>query len=58
MDSTTALSTLKNAFVEGLGTAADSILDFIGGALPIALTVAGVVIAVKFGIKFFKSTAK
>lgn len=58
MDTTKAIDTVKSAFESGIGDAQGSIMEFMSVALPVALVVVGAVIAVKFGIKFFKSTTK
>lgn len=46
------------AVVNGLTSAASSMSSMIVSVVPIALGVVGTVIAVKFGIRFFKSIAK
>ena len=59
MEGTTkAIEVVKSAFESGITDAQGSIMDFMAVALPVALVVVGAVVAVKFGIKFFKSTAK
>ena len=61
MDTTAAvgaIETVKTAFESGINAAQGSIMDFMATALPVALVVVGAVVAVKFGIKFFRSTAK
>ena len=58
MDTTSAIETVKTAFASGITSAQGSILEFMATALPVALVVVGAVVAVKFGIKFFKNTAK
>ena len=50
-DITTALTT-------GFTAASSSIMDIIGVVLPIALGIVGTIIAVKFGVRFFKGIAK
>lgn len=46
------------AVVNGLTSAASSMSSMIITVVPIALGVVGTVIAVRFGIRFFKSIAK
>lgn len=48
----------STAVVNGLTSAASSMSSMITSVVPIALGVVGTVIAVKFGIRFFKSIAK
>ena len=48
----------STAVVNGLTSAASSMSSMIVSVVPIALGVVGTVIAVKFGIRFFKSIAK
>lgn len=48
----------STAVVNGLTSAASSMSSMITTVVPIALGVVGTVIAVKFGIRFFKSIAK
>lgn len=49
---------LKGAFSTALDTVKSDIMSYIGVALPVAIGVVGTVVAVKFGIKFFKGMAK
>lgn len=58
MDTTTAIDAVKSAFETGINSAQGSIMEFMATALPVALVVVGAVVAVKFGIKFFRNTAK
>lgn len=51
-------SALQTAFTTAIGTVQTDAMGFITAALPVALAIAGTFIAVKLGIKFFKSTAK
>lgn len=56
----------SGAMSDGMKTAIDTaftgvktdVLDVIGSALPIALAIVGVGIAITLGIKFFKKTSK
>jgi hypothetical protein len=48
----------STAVVNGLTSAASTMSSMISSVVPIALGVVGTVIAVKFGIRFFKSIAK
>lgn len=48
----------STAVVNGLTSAASSMSSMITSVVPIALGVVGTVIAVRFGIRFFKSIAK
>lgn len=48
----------STAVVNGLTSAGSSMSSMIVSVVPIALGVVGTVIAVKFGIRFFKSIAK
>lgn len=53
---------LNSEMTTAFGTAVDGVqgdvVGFIVIALPVALGIAGLFIAIKLGIKFFKSTAK
>ena len=48
----------STAVVNGLTSAASTMSSMISSVVPIALGVVGTVIAVKFGIRLFKSIAK
>lgn len=48
----------STAVVNGLTSAASTMSSMISSVVPIALGVVGTVIAVKFGIRFFKSIVK
>lgn len=48
----------STAVVNGLTSAASTMSSMISSVVPIALGVVGTAIAVKFGIRFFKSIAK
>lgn len=48
----------STAVVNGLTSTASTMSSMISSVVPIALGVVGTVIAVKFGIRFFKSIAK
>lgn len=54
-DSMTAMQT---AFGTALATIQTNAMSFITTALPVALGIMGVFIAVKLGIRFFKGAAK
>ena len=45
-------------FTTALSTVQTDVMSFIGIALPVALAIMGTFIAIKLGVKFFKSTAK
>lgn len=45
-------------FTTGLGTIKDDVLSYVAIALPIALVIAGTFIAIKLGMRFFRSLAK
>ena len=47
-------SNITDAFSTGLTAVQTDVMDIIGIALPIALGIVGVFLAVKFGMKFFK----
>ena len=47
-----------SAIVSALTTVAGNMTSAIGDIAPVALTVTGVVMAWKFGVRFFKSVAK
>lgn len=48
----------SSAVVNGLTSAGSSMSSMIVSVVPIALGVVGTVVAVKFGIRFFKSIVK
>lgn len=48
----------STAVVNGLTSAASTMSSMISSVVPIALGVVGTVVAVKFGIRFFKSIVK
>lgn len=48
----------STAVVNGLTSTASTMSSMISSVVPIALGVVGTVIAVKFGIRFFKSIVK
>lgn len=52
--STSAISTVSAALVQGLTDAATGMADVIADLLPVALGVMGAVLVVSFGIKLFK----
>lgn len=49
---------LVTAFTTAVGTIQTDVMSFVTAALPVALAIAGTFIAVKLGIRFFKSIAK
>lgn len=49
---------VTGALTEGLTTVANNMSTTITNLLPIVLGVVGAVLAVRFGIRFFRSTAK
>lgn len=51
-------SALQTAFTTALGTVQTDVMGYVTAALPVALAIMGTFIAVKLGIKFFKSAAK
>lgn len=53
-----ALATITTAFSTGLAEIKETAFGMIGAALPVALPIAGVGIAVILGLKFFKKVAK
>lgn len=54
----TGAADASTAVVNGLTSAASTMSSMISSVVPIALGVLGTVIAVKFGIRFFKSIVK
>lgn len=51
----TAISAI---FSGGISTIQADVMDYVGAALPVALVIVGTFMAIKLGIKFFKSVAK
>ena len=49
---------LTSAFTTGLTQVKTDVLSYVGVALPIALGIVGVFLAVRLGIRFFKSVSK
>lgn len=49
---------LVTAFETAIGTIQTDVLSFVAAAVPVALGIAGTFIAVKLGVRFFKSIAK
>lgn len=49
---------LKTAMTTAFTGVKSDVLDIIGAALPIALAIVGVGLAITLGIKFFKKTSK
>jgi len=52
------MADLQTAFGTAIGTIQTDVMSFVTVGLPVALGIAGTFIAVKLGIKFFKSVAK
>jgi len=46
------------AFTTALGTIQTDVLGYVQAALPVALVIVGTFMAIKLGIRFFKSVAK
>jgi hypothetical protein len=55
---TTDTSALQTAFSTAVTSVKSDVFTFMGLALPVALGIVGAIMAVKFGIKFFKSVTK
>lgn len=55
MENTNAIVT---AFQTGLDSISADVMEIVGVALPIALGIVGVFVAVRLGMRFFKSVAK
>lgn len=53
----TAVS-LVDTFTTAVNTVKTDVLEFIGIALPVGLAIAGTIIAIRLGWKFFKGVAK
>lgn len=51
-------NTITTAFTSGIASIKGDMISMITIAIPIILAIVGLVMAVKFGIKFFKGTAK
>lgn len=49
---------IANVLETGLQSVQGDVMEIVGVALPIALAIVGVFVAVKLGIRFFKSVAK
>lgn len=49
---------LQKAFSTALDTVKSDVFGFMGVALPVALAITGTILAVNFGIKFFKRITK
>lgn len=58
MGSAVDMSTLISAMGTAFGTIKDDVLSLFNTALPIALSIFGVGLAITLGIRFFKSVAK
>ena len=50
--------TLQEVFKTGLTTVQSDVMGYIADALPIGLVIMGVFLAIKLGIKFFRTVAK
>lgn len=53
-EDTSSTATLKNAMSTAFESIKSDAISFFAVALPVALSIMGIVIAVKLGIKFFK----
>lgn len=51
-------NTITTAFTTGITGIQGDIVSMIAVAVPIVLAIVGLVMAIKFGIKFFKGAAK
>lgn len=51
-------STIQDAFSTAINSIKGDVMGMVGTALPVALAIVGVFIAVRLGIKFFKSASK
>lgn len=49
---------LQTVFETALSTVQTDVMGFIGKAMPVGLAIAGTFIAIRLGVKFFKSVAK
>lgn len=49
---------LTSTFETALGTVKTDVLGYVGSALPVGLAIVGTFLAIKLGVKFFKSIAK
>jgi len=49
---------VEAAFTTALGVIKTDVLSYVGIALPVALAIVGTFLAIKLGIRFFKSVAK
>jgi len=45
-------------FTDGIEVIQTNVMDYVGAALPVALVIVGTFLAIKLGIRFFKSVAK
>ncbi len=46
------------SFTTAIGTIQTDVLSYVQAALPVALVIVGTFLAIKLGIRFFKSVAK
>lgn len=49
---------LTSTFETALGTVKTDVMSYVGAALPVGLAIVGTFLAIKLGVKFFKSIAK
>lgn len=49
---------LVEIFTSSLATIQSDVMSYVKVALPVALAILGVFVAVRLGVRFFKSTAK
>ncbi|MBK5263297.1 MAG: hypothetical protein JJE17_12140 [Peptostreptococcaceae bacterium] len=49
---------ISASFATGIDLIKVDVLDYVSAALPVALIIVGTFLAIKLGIKFFKSVAK
>ena len=54
----TAFEAIQTAFGTGIGVIKDNVVSLVVVALPVALIVVGLFLAIKLGMKFFKGVAK
>ena len=49
---------LTTTFTDALGVVKTDVLSYVSAALPVGLAIVGTFLAIKLGVKFFKSIAK
>lgn len=49
---------LVSAFSTAIGVVKSDVMGYIGAALPVGLAIMGVFVAIRLGVKFFKSVAR